>query len=66
MDAILNIAKKAQGGDSEALKELKLDSLDDPVISEEFEKYHQKSYRNAVRNRYTSAIRSSPVPLKLP
>ena len=33
MDAILKKPKRAQGGDSKALKELKLDSLEDPQLS---------------------------------
>jgi len=33
MDAILKKAKRAQGGDSEDLNELKLDSLEDPQLS---------------------------------
>ena len=59
MDAILKKAKRAQGGDSEALKELKLDSLDDPQLSARSTKNTTKSmietqFETVTRVRYAA------------
>lgn len=66
MDAILDKAKRAQGGSSNALKELNLDILEDPQLSARSTKNTTATDTNSVRNGYKSVLRSSPVQLKHP